>query len=157
MVCHNQHSLEVKTGQNCQPCHPSFNSLADIESAMDQDIPQLETDLLIAIRAYAADNTTRDADNQTKAKACIVFNNNANPYWFKDDGTNGDSTACDGVQDNATSTNSYKSFTPRLARACYNLLVSKKDPGGFAHNETYIKALLQKSIDNLNLYYTLNP
>ena len=152
MVCHNQHSLEIKTGQNCQPCHPSFNSLADILADKDQEVPQLQSDLLIAIRAYAADNTTLDAAGKTKAKACIVFNNDANPYWFKDDGTNGDLTACDGVQDNATSTNQYKSFTPRLARACYNMLVSIKDPGSFAHNSAYIKALLQKSIDNLNVY-----
>ncbi len=152
MACHNQHSTEVKVGTNCQPCH-NFASLTDLVNQMDTAIPALETQLLALIEFYAADNTTLDAVGNTKAKACIVLDNAAYPYWFKDDGKNGDLTACDGVQDNPVSDNSYKSLTPRLARACYNLLVSLKDPGAFAHNEAYMRAVLQKSIDNLNAYF----
>ena len=144
MFCHNQHSTEVKFGSNCQPCHV-FTSVADIEAKMNKFIPALEAELLLTIQQYAADNTTLDAAGKTKAKACIALNNDANPYWFKD-------ANCDTVADNATSSGAYKSFTPRLARACYNLLVSLKDPGGFAHNEAYMKALLQASIDNLREY-----
>ena len=144
MVCHNQHSTEVKFGSNCQPCH-AFTSVADIDAKMNKFIPDLEAELLLTIQQYAADNTTLDAAGKRKAKACIALDNDVNPYWFQD-------ANCDGVADNETSSGAFKSFTPRLARACYNLLVSLKDPGGFAHNEAYMRALLQASIDNLREY-----
>ncbi len=139
MVCHNQHSTEVKVGSNCQPCHV-FNSVADVKAAKNFDIPALESALLAIIQLYAADDTTLDAAGKTKAKACIAFNA-VNPYWFSD-------TNCDGVADGG----GYKSFTPRLARACYNLLVSKNDPGGFAHNSAYVRNVLAASIDSLLAY-----
>jgi hypothetical protein len=154
MVCHNQHSTEVKTGSSCQPCHPDFTSIAAIRAYNSgyNQVQSLEDSLLTQIQLYAAADNIQDAAGNYKAKACIVYDDLAYPYWFKDDGTNGDTTACDGSQDNATSSNSFKSFTPRLARACYNYLVSLKDPGGYAHNKNYIKNLLIKSINDLNSY-----
>ncbi len=142
--CHNQHSTAVDIGRNgksCQPCH-QFTSTSDVE-ALNAVIPSLEAELLSTIKAYAADDTTTDADGNTKAKACIAYDDATYPYWLKD-------SDCDGNADDPAAT--YASFTPRLIKACYNYTVSKKDPGGFAHNGGYIASLLTASTVDLRLY-----
>ncbi len=41
---------------------------------------------------------------------------------------------------------SFASWTPNLLRAAYNYQDSTKDPGGFAHNSSYVMQILYDSI-----------
>ena len=146
--CHNQHSSLIdigKNGKNCQPCH-TYSSVDDV-LALNTTIPGFETQLLTVIQAYAKATQSNNPvlGNITKAQACIAYDDTAYPYWFND-------ANCDGTAEDTTSANSYKSFTPRLAKACYNFVISKKDPGGFAHNQTYYVALMTASIANLRVF-----
>ncbi len=153
MYCHNQHSTAInvgRNGRNCDPCH-SFTSAGDVaeDAVVAPKKEALDTqaaELLRVIQAYAADNETRNSsDNATKEKACIAYDDATYPYWFKD-------ADCDATADNATSSGAYESFTPRLAKACYNYLIYTKDPGLYAHNQPYGVAILTASILNIKLY-----
>lgn len=66
------------------------------------------------------------------------------PYFFKD--TNGD-RRCTG--DEATAANAFKAWTPALVKASFNYQLSRKDPGGWAHNFDYLAQLLHDSIADL--------
>ena len=43
--------------------------------------------------------------------------------------------------------NAYKSWTPSSLKAAYNFQYASKDPGGFAHNASYVIQLLIDSIE----------
>jgi len=148
MFCHNQHSSAIdvgRNGKNCQPCH-KYTTVADV-LALNTAIPGLEDQLLTVIQAYAKATQSNNPllGNITKDQACIAYDDTAYPYWFND-------SNCDGTADGTAGANWYTSFTPRLAKACYNYVVSKKDPGGFAHNGGYISAILGASIVNLRVF-----
>lgn len=150
--CHEPHSLEIKTEQ-CDTCHTNVRGAADLRnirylgSLTDYDgdgnisegiyyeVQGVLDKLYSGIQAYAVQ----------VVGVPIGYEENANPYFFKD--TNGD-----GVIDpsEAVSGNRYNAFTPRLLKACYNMQVVKKDPGGFAHGGKYLIELMFDSIEDLN-------
>ena len=146
-TCHDPHSLEVRIDV-CSTCHEGVVSKEDLKnirsvgSASDYDgdgdvtenigdeIAGLQSILYAAIRAYAA-----------AAGTPIVYDSHSHPYFFID--TNGNGQADEGEA-------RYNAFTPRLLKATYNLQVSIKDPGAFAHNGKYIIQLLYDSIEDLD-------
>ena len=137
--CHDSHSLEVRV-ETCSTCHwevtdgedlkdirvlgstSDYDGDGDITKGIYDEIVGLQVILYEAIRAYAADNG-----------APIVYDSHLYPYWFNE----GDGSR-------------YATWTARLVKATYNLQVSIKDPGAFAHNGKYIIQLLYDSIEDLD-------
>lgn len=145
--CHNPHSLEIEV-DICSICHNGVEGPEDLKnvrfagSTSDYDgdgnvaegiydeVAGLQEILYAAMQAYAA-----------AAGTPIVYDSHSYPYFFAD--TNGN-----GLVDEDEG--SYRAFTPSLLRAAYNLQVSYKDPGAFAHNGKYIIQLLYDSIEDLD-------
>jgi hypothetical protein len=150
--CHNQHSLQVKVDE-CAACHKDvktkddlknirmngsladYNGNGDVKEGIASELDGLRTTLYGAIQAYAKD----------VAKTPIAYNPAAYPYFFVD--TNGNGQA---DKDESVSTNAFKAWTGRLAKAAYNYQTSIKDPGFFAHNAKYAIELIYDSIADLN-------
>ncbi len=149
--CHDPHTLQLRLPL-CADCHDGVATVDDIKDIRmvssatsdydgDGDLSEglyyelqgVKAKLLAAIQAYA---------DQTTGAAAICYDGAAYPYFLQD--TNGNGT-CD-----ATETDGYATFTPRLARAAYNYQVASKDPGAFAHNGKYIIELMHDSIRDLN-------
>ncbi len=82
------------------------------------------------MQAYAAANTTP-----------IVYESHSYPYFFADLDGNGEATP-----DEANYGNRYAAWTPTLLAAAYNYQYAQKDPGGFAHNGTYVIQVLYDTI-----------
>ena len=142
--CHDAHSLEVNTDA-CKWCHNvtqgvrtirmtpgDFDGDGDATEPLADEIDTMHHDLYLALQAYAAANTTP-----------IIYGGGY-PYWFVDTNGNGE---VDPGED--TRSNGYSGYTPRLLQACYNYQFIKKDPGGFAHNGTYVMQLLYDGIESL--------
>jgi len=150
--CHNPHSLEVRT-ERCDTCHTYvkgkedlhkirwFGSLTDydgdgdIKEGIFYEVQGVKAKLYSAILAYA----------NNVVGTPIGYAEGSYPYFFKD--LNGDGVIDDSE---AVSSNGYNVFTPRLVRACYNLQVVTKDPGGFAHGGKYLIELMYDGIEDLN-------
>lgn len=148
VACHDTHTLEVKL-TTCQMCHQEVVAVEDLRSvrepssAFDYDgdgdttegmyfeIEGLQSALLSAIQVYASE----------VSGAAILYSEDAYPYFFDD--TNDNGTVDEGES-------KYVSWTPRLLKAAYNLQVSLKDKGAFAHGNKYIVQLLFDSIADLN-------
>lgn len=146
--CHNSHTLELDI-EACATCHEgvaTVEDLADIrmygsrkdydgdgndKSGIGVELAGLKEKLMAAITAYAKE----------VAKADIVYNKDAHPYWFGDANANGKFDEGE---------KAYTSWTPRLLMAAYNYQVASKDPGGFAHNAKYVIQLTYDSIMDLN-------
>jgi len=141
--CHDAHELEVKT-ENCFTCHAGYEDVKDIRiSEVDYDgdgdveeglygeVATLKEDLYAALQAYAAGT----------AGAPLVYDSHAYPYFFNDSDGDGESGPGEAIYPNA-----YKSWTPNSLKAAYNFQYASKDPGGFAHNGSYIIQLLVDSI-----------
>jgi hypothetical protein len=150
--CHSPHTLEIKIAE-CATCHEDVESVEDLPyirmqgSEVDYDgdgstnegiaeeIETLQEMLYEAIQAYASEVTGTP----------IVYDEHAYPYFFVDTNDNGDADP-----DEANFGNSYKAFSGNLLKAAYNYQVTKKDPGGYAHNPSYQIHLLYDSISALN-------
>ncbi|MEW6092723.1 MAG: hypothetical protein AB1531_02045 [Chloroflexota bacterium] len=148
VACHDSHTLQVKL-ETCQFCHQEVSSVEDLRdvrepsSAVDYDgdgnitegmyyeIEGLQQALYTAIQSYA---------NEVSG-AAIIYSADAYPYFFADADGNGTIDEGEGK---------YTSWTPRLLKAAYNLQLSVKDPGAFAHGNKYIVQLLFDSIADLN-------
>ena len=141
--CHNAHSLEINT-QLCTACHGAkatpetirmgtkdYDGDANTTEGMYDEVKTMEDLLYGSIQKYAAE----------KAGSPIVYSAASYPYFFTDTNGNGN-----GDPDELTSSNSYKSWTPRLLRAAYNYQWVQKDPGAFTHNGKYILQVLYDSI-----------
>lgn len=146
--CHNPHTLQLDL-KECATCHEGVAKVEDLAkirmagSLMDYDgdgdakegigaeLAGLKEKLGTAIKAYAKE----------VAKADIVYNPAAFPYWFGDANANGKFDEGE---------KPYASWTPRLLMAAYNYQVASKDPGGFAHNAKYVIQLTYDSIADLN-------
>ncbi len=146
--CHNPHTLQLNLEQ-CATCHQGVKTLEDLAkirmpgSLMDYDgdgdakegvqseYAGLQAKLLAALQAYAKET----------AKADIVYDKDAYPYFYGDKNANG-------KRDEGE--RPYSSWTPRLLKAAYNYQVSGKDPGAFAHNAKYVIQLMHDSIADLN-------
>ncbi|MCC6804327.1 MAG: hypothetical protein IT319_15705 [Anaerolineae bacterium] len=150
--CHDQHSLEVRVDL-CSDCHEDVRDLEDLPyirmngsladydgdgdtlEGIGEEIQGMQELALEAIQAYASEISGTP----------IAYSADAYPYFFVDTNENGEVD-----EDEATSDNGYKVFTPVLLEAAYNYQVSVKDPGAFAHNPKYIIELLYDSVESLN-------
>lgn len=147
-TCHNPHSLKVNLKTCAGTCHTGvsdpkdiryvgsmvdYDGDGDIEEGMYYEVHDMMDAALATIYRYA----------RTVLNRPIVYNGDANPYWFFDNNGNG---AVDGDD-----TTSYNQFSIRLLKAAYNYQVSKKDPCAYAHNGKYIIELLYDSIEDLNV------
>jgi hypothetical protein len=152
ITCHDAHSLEVKVDK-CKDCHTDVTKVDDLKNVRmiaskgrdydgDGDVTEglygeidtLRANLLVAIKAYAAEKSTD--------KICY---GTGYPYFFIDTDGDGECDATEGSYGNK-----YAKFSPRLVRATYNYQMAKKDPGAFAHNGKYVIQLLFDSIEDLN-------
>ncbi|MCU0285126.1 MAG: polyheme membrane-associated cytochrome C [Acidobacteria bacterium] len=150
--CHDPHTLKIKT-KHCRSCHTDVKGQKDLKNIRGQGFPvDYDSDGNISEgiyyevqgvweKLYAA---VRDYANRI-VHVPIGYNENTSPYLFKDINK-------DGVIDvsEAVSGNCYNAFTPRLLRACYNMQLVKKDPGGFAHGSKYLIELMYHSIQDLS-------
>jgi len=91
------------------------------------EIDTMREALYAAIQTYATDVTG----------TAIIYDAHAYPYWFADTDGNGRINDEEG---------GFASWTPNLLRAAYNYQDSQKDPGGFAHNSSYVLQILYDSI-----------
>jgi hypothetical protein len=150
--CHDPHSARPRVDA-CAGCHAGVKDLADLRMIRmmsssnrdydgDSDVREgvyhelagLKDKLLDAIRRYGVEKN-----------APLCYKSAVHPYWFQDG--NGDG-ACS--TDELVSTNGYKSWTARLAKAAFNYQMASKDPGAFAHNAKYIMELLFDSLTSMN-------
>lgn len=150
--CHNPHTLEVKV-ESCTMCHTDVSAVEDLKnvrepsSIMDYDgdgdvsegmfyeIEGLQALLVSAMQAYSKE----------VAGAMIGYSPDAYPYFFTDPNADGQLAEDEAVMDNR-----YATWTPRLLKAAYNLHLSIKDPGAYAHGNKYIVQLLYDSVEDLN-------
>lgn len=74
----------------------------------------------------------------------LCYDASTYPYFFAD--SNGDGIC---APDEAVSANGFTAWTADLMRAAHNFQLSRKDPGAWAHNFTYMGQLLFDSTENL--------
>ena len=155
--CHDPHSVKlyIKSGAGpagCNTCHTNITIDPDLDYAgalaqvrkiamsasytdydgdgkmnegMYYEVKGLQAQLLAALKNYAL-NTVGHA---------IQYNANTAPYFFKTGAI--------------TYNNRYTDMDATLLRAAYNYHFSRKDPGVYAHNPSYIVAILYDSIEAL--------
>ncbi|MBP9500567.1 MAG: cytochrome c3 family protein [Candidatus Promineofilum sp.] len=144
--CHDTHSLQIVI-DDCAECHQGAETLEGLRSIrmtdVDYDgdgdttegvygeIDTLRNLLYAAIQAYSIEVVGTP----------ILYDSHAYPYWFADTDGNGRINDDEG---------GFASWTPNLLRAAYNYQDSQKDPGGFAHNSTYVIQVLFDSIEAVN-------
>ncbi len=144
--CHDTHALSIVV-DDCAECHEGADTvenlrnirMTDVDYDGDGDVTEgvygeidtLRELLYGAIQAYATDTTGGG----------IIYSADAYPYWFADADGNGRVNDDEGA---------FASWTPNLLRAAYNYQDSRKDPGGFAHNSSYVMQILYDSIQAVN-------
>ena len=128
--CHNAHELEVQV-KTCAICHGTddltairlreddFDGDGDVEEGLAGEVASLSDMLYAQMQAYS------EANQNTKG---IVYDAHRYPYFFDTEGEG------------------YATWTPTLLAAAYNYQYAQKDPGGFAHNGTYVIQVLIDSI-----------
>ncbi len=140
--CHDTHALQIVI-DDCGECHEGADSLeglrtirmTDVDYDGDGDategvygeIDTMRDRLYAAIQAYAIDVVGTP----------ILYDAHAYPYWFADTDGNGRINDEEG---------GFSTWTPNLLRAAYNYQDSNKDPGGYAHNSSYVLQILFDSI-----------
>jgi hypothetical protein len=140
--CHDTHALQIVI-EDCGECHEGADSLeglrtirmtdvdydgdGDVTEGVYGEIDTMREKLYAAIQAYALETTG----------TAIVYDSHAYPYWFGDADGNGRINDEEG---------GFSTWTPNLLRAAYNYQDSTKDPGGFAHNSSYVLQILYDSI-----------
>ncbi len=156
VTCHDPHTTEVQVAK-CAECHTNvktaddlknirevsslvdYNGNGDVKEGIAAEIKGLQDTLYSAIKAYAKD----------VAGMGIVYDDSTNPYFFQDKDGDGK------IDVDANGANiRYANWTARLLEAGYNLQVSIKDPGAFAHGPKYIIQLLYDSTADLNTKLT---
>jgi hypothetical protein len=132
--CHSTHALEVKF-EECGVCHEGvsteedlhnirvreidFDGNGDVTEGIAAEVESMAEALLVAMNEYAAG---------LEGVSAVEYNAHRYPYFFDDAGER------------------YSTWTPDLLRAAYNYQYAQKDPGGFAHNSSYILQLLYDSL-----------
>ncbi|MCZ4273438.1 hypothetical protein [Maritalea porphyrae] len=143
--CHDPHSLEIKISE-CVACHQTedpkamrispadFDGDGDVKEGIYHEIASLNATLKSMVIEYASKVTKKP-----------VLYADAYPYFFNDTNENG-------VVDEgeATRSNSYVSWTPRMLKAAYNYQYVAKDKGAYAHNPHYALQVLHDSIESLS-------
>ncbi len=151
--CHDPHSLEVRV-DTCGECHtgvstmddlPGIRMMASLSSDYDGDgnrtegikheISGLADRVLEKMQEYSAE----------QGLGSICYGETSYPYWFIDTDGNGECSSTE-----ATGSNAWASWNPRLLRAAYNYQLATKDPGNFAHNAKYTLQLLHDSLEDVN-------
>lgn len=145
-ACHDAHNTRVET-EGCLSCHRGVTDLREIRTqhadfdgdgiiagGIRSEIAGLEQQLLAAIRRYGAE----------VAGQPVAYAPGQYPYFFNDPDGDGQIGPSEGGFPNR-----YQSWTPRLLKAAYNYQVSRKDPGGYAHNPRYLLQLLHDSLADL--------
>ncbi len=140
--CHNTHELGLQFDK-CVTCHAGVKSpeeirmtAADLDGDKDTkegaqgEITTLQEKLYAGIQDYA----------KNVAKAAIVYDANAYPYFYEDLNGNGKVDKDEPA---------YSKFTPRLLKAAYNYQYSQKDPGLYAHNLAYAAQFMYDSLEDL--------
>lgn len=143
--CHDVHGLEVRT-EVCQGCHqqedPKNIRLSSLED-YDGDGNQSEG-LYYEIETLTEELYSALLQNSADLEMPLVYSQSSYPYFFMDTNGNGELDA-----EEATRTNAFKTWTPRLLKAAYNYQYVLKDPGVYAHNPLYIMQVLYDSIEDL--------
>jgi hypothetical protein len=128
------HTFMPKVSDCATGCHTdtdgSFSGLSGSPSENYDDIQELQSDLLDAIRAYA---TTGDPLTGLPNDSPVIYDAAEYPYWFNDNGMG------------PIRTNAYVDFDFKMLTAAYNYHLSIKEPGGYIHNGDYIQQLLYDS------------
>jgi hypothetical protein len=148
--CHDTHRQDVLAAE-CAACHPGVGSQedlinirldpvdydgdGDIAEGIAGEIDTFRQALYAAIREYAT----------STAGTPIIYEPYIYPYFFAD--ANGDGEVGEGE---ASFSNRYAAWTPRLLRAAYNYQYAMKDPGAFAHNPKYVLQILYDSLADLS-------
>ena len=148
--CHDTHALEVKY-ESCGACHSEVSTADDLASiritagdfdgdgdeaeGLAGEIETMQEALLEAIYAYVGGVSGAEA---------IIYDSHAYPYFFLDTNANGVSDPGEAIFPNR-----YNTWTPKLIQATYNYQYAAKDPGGFAHNGSYVLQLLYDSIQSI--------
>ncbi|MEA4811819.1 MAG: cytochrome c3 family protein [Anaerolineaceae bacterium] len=151
--CHDPHSLWIKHAEGskdslCSTCHQNVKSYEDyrkVPGKVDYDgdgqvepvaeeIKGVEALLEASIAKYSAEKLGKP----------LGFFYDAYPYAYND-------TNADGKIDEteAKFPNAYNTFSPRLLKACFNLMFSHKEPGAYVHNAKYVLQLMYDSIEDL--------
>ncbi len=141
--CHDTHALQIVI-DDCGECHEGADTLeglrtirmtdvdydgdGDVTEGVYGEIDTMRDKLYAAIQVYAAET----------AGMPILYDAHAYPYWFGDADGNGRVNDDEG---------GFAAWTPNLLRAAYNYQDSQKDPGGFAHNSSYVLQILYDSIE----------
>ena len=139
--CHDTHALQIVI-EDCGECHEGADSLeglrtirmtdvdydgdGDVTEGVYGEIDTMREKLYTAIQAYALETTG----------TAIIYDSHSYPYWFGDADGNGRINDDEG---------GFSTWTPNLLRAAYNYQDSQKDPGGFAHNSSYVLQILYDS------------
>lgn len=145
--CHEAHSTQVQT-EGCLSCHRGVDDIRAIRTrhadfdgdgqahgGIRAEIMGLHESLYRAIQTYATQ----------VSQAPIGYASRQFPYFFND--TDGDGRISG---EEATTSNRYTSWTPRLLKAAYNYQFVAKDPGAYTHNPTYAMQLLYDSLESLS-------
>jgi len=142
--CHDAHALGVNEA-SCKTCHAAAATPADIrmstvgdfdgdgddKEGLQGEIDTMAETLLAAIQKYAKD----------KAGTAIGYSATTYPYFIIDANGNG--------KLEATETDRYATWTPRLLEAAYNYQYVMKDPGAAVHNGKYVIQVLYDSIKDI--------
>lgn len=147
--CHDPHSLKVDA-QECSACHVGIESKRDLTSIRrmagdidgDGDVKEGIALEIAGLHDMLGQEIMKYAS--TTAKAPIIYDSHAYPYFFNDKNADGKLDKGEGIYPNK-----YKSWTPRLMKAAYNYQFVAKDPGAYAHNPAYAVQLLHDALADL--------
>ncbi len=129
------HTLVPKVS-DCTSCHSgsTFETLGGTPDSNYRAIHATHTELLAAVQSYAI-NTLGFP---------IAYDANRYPYFVHDTNSNGVADS-----NELGFGNRYDEFDATLLKAAYNYQVAAKDPAGYIHNGTYIRQLVNDSIEAL--------
>jgi hypothetical protein len=147
--CHDHHRQEVEVVE-CSACHEGvagpedlvdirmdstdYDGDGDTSEGIAGEIATIRDALYAGIQVYAAG----------VAGAPIVYESATSPFFFADGNGNGQLEP-----EEATASNGYAAWTPRLLRAAYNYHYSVRDPGAFAHNAEYVLQVLHDTLEDV--------
>lgn len=149
--CHDTHSLKVEM-KTCLLCHRGIEKLRDIRMDrrdFDGDGDKAEG-IFAEIETYL-DRLYEGMQAYAAAVTPLIYDSHTYPYFFVDSNGNGEVDAGE-----ASYSNQYRAWTPRLLQAAYNFQYAQKDPGAFAHNSKYVIQMLYDSLEDLGTVVPVN-